>query len=110
VALAVAEVDAKDMGQSKVNDDMEMQAEGGEGMETDVSKKVTASRFGNLRGLKVTTKNRKYYVNEVETYLNNIAKIMVFNHGAKLAEMLVVDEAKLKEEEIPEAKNKLLRV
>jgi hypothetical protein len=35
---------------------------------------------------------------------------MIFNHGAKLAEMLVVDEAKLKEEEIPEAKNKLLRV
>ena len=58
----------------------------------------------------MTTKNRAYYVTEVETYLNNIAKIMMFNHGAKLAEMLVVDEAKLKEEEIPEAKNKLLRV
>lgn len=101
------------MGQSKVNDDMEMQAEApveGDGMEGDSSKKVTASRFGNFRGLKVTTKNRKYYVNEIETYLNNIAKMMVFDHGAKLAEMLVIDEAKLKEDEIPEAKNKLLRV
>ena len=96
------------MGQSKVNDDMEMQAEAP--AEGDGATKTKASRFSNFRGLKMTTKNRAYYVTEVETYLNNIAKIMMFNHGAKLAEMLVVDEAKLKEEEIPEAKNKLLRV
>lgn len=91
---------------------MEMQGEApAEGMEGDSSKKAKGSRFGTFSRIgKITTKNRAYYVTEVETYLNNIAKIMVFNHGAKLEEMLVVDEAKLKEEEIPAAKNKLLRV
>lgn len=109
-ADSVAEVD-----NPKVNDDMEMQAEApAEGMEGDSSKKATGSRFGNFsRMSKITTKNRAYYVTEVETYLNNIAKIMVFNHGAKLVEMLEVDkvkEANLKVEEIPAAKNKWLRV